>query len=249
MQIAACAHSLKINNVMKTVVSTINFIKSRELNNRQFKELLSELDLVYHCEVRWSRANMPARFYALREVRHFMEMKGKTVVELSDGKFLSDLAFMLNIKLQGPNRLVNSLLSNVKSFEVKLRLWQGQLERGNTVLLRPNMLAFDERFHGVKNIQKELDMFATPFNVQPSDVPDNLQMEIIEVQNNNEFKAKYNNLSLLDLYHPEETCPEVCIPICTIGTTFCCEQFFSKPTLAKTRFRSRLTDPNLDNRL
>ncbi|TWW71201.1 hypothetical protein D4764_17G0006840 [Takifugu flavidus] len=69
-------------------------------------------------------------------------MKGKPVMELSDGKFLSDLAFIvditkhlseLNIKLQGPNQLVSSLLSNVKSFEVKLRLWQGQLERGNTV--------------------------------------------------------------------------------------------------------------------
>ncbi|XP_073330798.1 general transcription factor II-I repeat domain-containing protein 2A-like [Pagrus major] len=148
-QESLCAHSLKLNNVMKTVVSTINFIKSRGLNNRQFKELLSELeseygDLVYHCEVRWlSRANMLARFYTLREeVRCFMEMKGKPVMELSDGKFLRDLAFMvdiskhlseLNIKLQGPNQLISSLLSNVKSFEVKLRLWQGQLERGNTV--------------------------------------------------------------------------------------------------------------------
>ena len=50
-------------------------------------------------------------------------------MELSDGKWLSDLAFMvditmhlseLNIKLQGPNQLVSSLISNVKSFEVKL---------------------------------------------------------------------------------------------------------------------------------
>ena len=103
-QESLCAHSLKLNNVMKTVVSTINFIKSRGLNNCQFKELFSELeseyvDLVYHCEVRWlSRANMLARFYALREdVRHFMEMKGKPVMELSDGKFLSDLAFMVDI--------------------------------------------------------------------------------------------------------------------------------------------------------
>ncbi len=47
---------LKLNNLMKTVVSIINFIKSRGLNNRWFKELLSELeseygDLVYFCEV------------------------------------------------------------------------------------------------------------------------------------------------------------------------------------------------------
>ena len=171
---------------------------------------------------------MLARFYTLREeVRRFMEMKGKPVMELSDGKFLRDLAFMvdiskhlseLNIKLQGPNQLISSLLSNVKSFELKLRLWQGQLERGNTALSHPTrtkkpdvttesagecaklIQAFDERFHDVKNIQKELDVFATPFNVQPSDVPDNLQMEIIDLQNNNELKAKYHNLSLLDFY-------------------------------------------------
>ena len=272
-QESLCAHSLKLNNVMKTVVSTINFIKSRGLNNRQFKELLSELeseygDLVYHCEVRWlSRANMLARFYTLREeVRRFMEMKGKPVMELSDGKFLRDLAFMvdiskhlseLNIKLQGPNQLISSLLSNVKSFEVKLRLWQGQLERGNTVHFptlqeqKPDVTteyagecakliqAFDERFHDVKNIQKELDVFATPFNVQPSDVPDNLQMEIIDLQNNNELKAKYHNLSLLDfykLYVRAEDFPILrrhALKFASLfGTTYRCEQFFSKLTLA-----------------
>ncbi|ROL33046.1 General transcription factor II-I repeat domain-containing protein 2B [Anabarilius grahami] len=119
------------------------------LNSRQFKELLSDLeseygDLVYHCEVRWlSRTYMLARFYKLREeVKQFMEIKGKPVVELSDGKWLCDLAFMvditkylseLNVKLQGSNQLLSSLLSNVKSFEVKLKLWQLQLEKGNTV--------------------------------------------------------------------------------------------------------------------
>lgn len=37
------AHSLKLKNVMETVVSAISFIKSRGLNKRQFKELLSKL--------------------------------------------------------------------------------------------------------------------------------------------------------------------------------------------------------------
>ncbi|KAI4830515.1 hypothetical protein KUCAC02_002143 [Chaenocephalus aceratus] len=145
-----CAHTLKLNNVMHTVVSTINFIKSRGLNSRQFKELLRELeseygDLIYLCEVRWlSLASMLARFYQLREeVKQFTEMKGKPVMELSDSKWLCDLGFMvditskylaeLNVKLQGPNQLFSSLLSNVKSFEAKLKLWQLQLEKGNTV--------------------------------------------------------------------------------------------------------------------
>ncbi|KAJ4938374.1 hypothetical protein JOQ06_002994 [Pogonophryne albipinna] len=63
-------------------------------------------------------------------------------MELSDSKWLCDLGFMvditkylteLNVKLQGPNQLFSSLLSNVKSFEAKLKLWQLQLEKGNTV--------------------------------------------------------------------------------------------------------------------
>eukprot|EP00066_Takifugu_rubripes_P002448 XP_003964395.1 PREDICTED: general transcription factor II-I repeat domain-containing protein 2-like [Takifugu rubripes] len=236
-QESLCAHSLKLNNVMKTVVSTINFIKSRGLNNRQFKELLSELeseygDLVYHCEVQWlSRANMLARFYTLREeVKHFMEMKGKPVMELSGGKFLSDLAFMVDIT------------KHLSELNIKLK--------------GPNQLAFDERFHDVKNIQRELDMFATPFNVHPSDVPDKFQMEIIELQNNNELKAKYHDLSLLDFYKLYVSAED--FPILRrhalkfaslFGTTYGCEQFFSKLTLAKTLFRKRLTDPNLENQL
>ena len=116
--------------------------------------------------------------------------------------------------------------------------------------------AFDERFQDVKNVQKELDMFAMPFNVQPADVPENFQMEIIELQSNNELKAKYNNLPLLDfykLYVRAEDFPILrrhALKFASLfGTTYRCEQFFSKLTLAKTRFRSRLTDPNLENQL
>ena len=142
---------------MATVVSSINFIKSRGLNCRQFKEcrqftaasLLKDLeseygDLVYYCEVQWlSRGSMLRRFYELRnEVKLFMETKGEPVAQLSDSMWLCDLAFMvditqylseLNVKLQGPNQLLSSLLSNVKSFEAKLNLWQMQLEKGNMV--------------------------------------------------------------------------------------------------------------------
>ncbi|KAK0148944.1 General transcription factor II-I repeat domain-containing protein 2 [Merluccius polli] len=147
-QESLCAKCLRLNKVMSTVVSTINFIKSKGLNSRQFKELLSDLeavygDLVYYCEVRWlSRGNMLTRFYELRnEVKLFMEQKGKPVAELSDSQWLCDLAFMvdiskhlseLNVKLQGSDQLLSTLLSTVKSFEAKLALWQMQLDKGNT---------------------------------------------------------------------------------------------------------------------
>ena len=75
---------------------------------------------------------MLAWFSSLREeIKQFMEMKGKPVKELSDGKWLCDLAFVVditkylsepNVKLQGPNQLLSSLFSNLKSFEAKLKL-------------------------------------------------------------------------------------------------------------------------------
>lgn len=60
--------------------------------------------------------------------------------------------------------------------------------------------AFKERFKDVKSKQMGLSIFATLFNVEPTDVPNNPQKEIIQLQNNDELKARYNNLPRLELY-------------------------------------------------
>ena len=39
-----CAKSVKFDHVMKKVVSTINFIKSRALNHRQFQQFLEDVE-------------------------------------------------------------------------------------------------------------------------------------------------------------------------------------------------------------
>ncbi|XP_069840988.1 general transcription factor II-I repeat domain-containing protein 2B-like [Dendropsophus ebraccatus] len=260
-QESLCAKSLRLNSVMSIVVSCINFVKSKGLNSRQFKELLNDLDseygdLVYYCEVRWlSRGNMLIRFYELRdEVKQFMEMKGKPVRELSDSKWLCDLAFM--------------------SFEAKLKLWKVQLERSNTVHFpilegqKPSTTleyagecaqlieAFSERFQDVKSKQMELNIFSTPFNVEPADVPDNLQHEIIQLQSNDELKARYNNVPLLEFYKHYlsndefPTLRKHALKYASVfGTTYCCEHFFSKLTIAKCQLRTRLTETNLENQL
>ena len=87
---------------MKKVVSTINFIKSRALNHRQFQQFLEDVeaeygDLIYYCEVRWlSKGKVLKRFYDLRdEIATFMDMKGKIIPELSDDNWVRDLAFLL----------------------------------------------------------------------------------------------------------------------------------------------------------
>ncbi|KFD46874.1 hypothetical protein M513_12232 [Trichuris suis] len=103
---------------MSTVVSYINFVKSRGFNSPRFKVLLNGLDpeegdLAYHCEVRrLSGGNMLMRLYELwDEIKQFMKIKGNPVKKLNDSKWLCYLAFMmditkylseLNVKLQAP---------------------------------------------------------------------------------------------------------------------------------------------------
>ena len=57
--------------------------------------------------------------------------------------------------------------------------------------------AFNEKFKDLDSKQNELNIFATPFNVEPADVPDNLQHKIIQLQTNVGLKARYSNLLLL----------------------------------------------------
>ncbi|MBN3306574.1 GTD2B protein, partial [Amia calva] len=104
--------SFMTKNVMLIVVSSINFIKSRGLNSHQFKALLKDLEseygnLVYYCEV----GNMLMWFYELRD-----ELRRELSKWLYDLTFMVDFAQYLselNVKLQGPNQLLNSILSNV----------------------------------------------------------------------------------------------------------------------------------------
>ena len=79
-----CAKSVKFTDLMGTVTTCINFIKSRALNHRQFKEFLDDVcsdygDLTYYCEVRWlSKGKMLKRFYDLRNEIHFHEYERET---------------------------------------------------------------------------------------------------------------------------------------------------------------------------
>ncbi len=135
------AKILKYENVMKIVVKTINFIRSRGLNHRQFKTFLIELnsrysEVIYFSEVRWlSRGIVLQRFFELRnEIDLFMKAKGRSVSEISDINWICDLAFLaditshlneLNLKLQGKDRFVTELYDNIKAFQLKLILFKG----------------------------------------------------------------------------------------------------------------------------
>jgi hypothetical protein len=134
-----CAKTMGFENVMKVIVTLVNFIRARGLNHREFQEVLTQEcetdhdDVVYYSDVRWlSRGKVLKRVFDLRkEIQQFMQSKGKPLAEFNDPKWMADFAFVtdillhmndLNTRLQSKDQLVHTLFDHIKAFVVKLKL-------------------------------------------------------------------------------------------------------------------------------
>ncbi|GFR31129.1 general transcription factor II-I repeat domain-containing protein 2 [Trichonephila clavata] len=140
-QQSLCGKCLDMSEVLKPVISTVNFIRSFELNHRQFRQFIEEIgenDLPYHTAVRWlSCGKVLQRFFELRAVIEiFLNEKHRPLTELQNNAWLWKLAFYvdlakhvneLNLRLQGENQHLPDLYTNIKSFRKKLILFQSQL--------------------------------------------------------------------------------------------------------------------------
>ena len=80
-----------MDHILSYVKKTINVIRSRGLNQRQFSSLLSKMEsgyetLIYYTEVRWlSCYKVLKRFWELRnEIKIFLEIKNKSIEELKN---------------------------------------------------------------------------------------------------------------------------------------------------------------------
>lgn len=140
-QQSLCGKCLDMSEVLKPVISTVNFIRSFGLNHRQFRQFIEEIgenDLPYHTAVRWlSCGKVLQRFFELRAVIEiFLNEKHRPLTQLQNNAWLWKLAFYvdltkhvneLNLRLQGENQHLPDLYTNIKSFRKKLILFQSQL--------------------------------------------------------------------------------------------------------------------------
>ena len=131
--------------VMKIAVTSINFVKSRDLNNRMFRKLCSDMDaeydnLLFFNAVRWlSRGKSLKRLFILRsEMEQFLSAKDhQHAKEFGDPHFLSTLALLsdvfehmnfLNTNLQGRDTFVFDLHRTVRAFIRKIDVMIAQVK-------------------------------------------------------------------------------------------------------------------------
>ncbi|UYV82161.1 EPM2AIP1 [Cordylochernes scorpioides] len=291
-QQSLCGKCLDMSDVLKPVISTVNFIRSFGLNHRQFRQFIAEIgetDLPYHTAVRWlSCGKVLQRFFELRAVIEiFLNEKHRPLTELQNNAWLWKLAFYvdltkhvneLNLRLQGENQHLPDLYTNIKSFRMKLILFQSQLRSkcfshfktceifSHTTetefpidfaieTLSALKINFDTRFSDFDAIANQIKIFQNPFDADIETLAPELQMEMIDLQCSDIIKNKYENSSLLEFYKS--------LPLTqfdnlhkfarglfsVFGTTYLCEKTFSKMKYTKNVYRSKLTDEHIKSLL
>ncbi|XP_066947044.1 general transcription factor II-I repeat domain-containing protein 2B-like [Macrobrachium rosenbergii] len=111
---------------------------------------------------------------------------------------------------------------------------------------------FERRFHIFSELENEFAFFRSPFTVKASDMPADIQLEVIDLQCDSNMKQKFASVGLDTFYqyllpgYPKLTSLAAKI-LSMFGTTYLCEQAFSVMNLNKTKHRSRLTNGHLND--
>lgn len=237
-QEALCCKVIEWKEVMDIVISTVNYIRKNGLTHRQFQQFLKDMeadhrDVLYYSAVRWlSRGAVLKRFFDLRkEINTFMAGKGESVPQLTNPQWLINLGFltdlthelyMLNTKLQGKNKLISYMHTDVKALQMRSKLFLKHIDekkldhfpnckraveeaginfnwkndKMKCVLIQPQN-QFDDRFSDFDKVSDKLKIFVNPFQCDVEDVPSNLQMNVIDLQSNDTLKNSFceiNNL-------------------------------------------------------
>ena len=163
----------------------------------------------------------------------------------------------LNTKLQRNGQFASEMYGHIKAFQYKLRLWQSQMQEGDlshfqTLSLRNSGICrdkktkyadqlqnltnkFSARFKDFGSREHLFEIFSSPFHTDVTKAPADIQMELIDLQANTDLKAKYKAMNLGDFYRThidQDKFPLlrkfVASKMALFGSTYVCEQFFSK---------------------
>lgn len=190
---------------------------------------------------------------------------------------LSEQLNKLNSRLQGRNQNIVQMYDKIKSFVLSLDTWMSNLKERqfhNFVCLQTRPRVSDEqlytyvsmleilknefeekRFNDCKVIENDFTLFVNVFSVDIMSVRPELQAEVADVQTDSYLKSKCKDLLGLDVFKNLPTSEYGCLRTfaanieAMFGSTYICEQFFSKLKTVKSHSRSRIADANLHAQL
>ncbi|ESO03873.1 hypothetical protein HELRODRAFT_172897 [Helobdella robusta] len=126
----------------------------------------------------------------------------------------------LNNKLQGNGLFAHDMYYHVKSFQSKLALFSRQADENKFChfpLLKQELISaevaqkykeqihdlareFERRFEDFKNLEPLFTILTTPFCIKTDEIPEDLQLELLDMQANCELKEKFKSGLLLEFY-------------------------------------------------
>lgn len=112
-------------------------------------------------------------------------------------------------------------------------------------------LEFNERFRDFAFIEKDMFLLSSSFSMDADDALPQLQLELIDLQCDNEWRSRHHQLYLVDFYQQLDKgrFPEMRTfakkMLSLFGFTYLCEQTFSVMNLNKNSMRSSLSDFHL----
>lgn len=177
----------------------------------------------------------------------------------------------LNATLQGKGLFAHEMLRHVRSFQTKIGLFARQAGEGKfyhfpllgkqkvpanvSSKIRDHLLSLEEeltrRFQDFKKVEPEFNLLSYPFTVEIDTVPEDLQLELIDMQSDHTLRGMFNSVTLTEFYKSLSSDKFPCMKnfarkiFSVFGSTYICEQSFSCMKIIKSKNRSSLTDINL----
>ncbi|CAN7979444.1 unnamed protein product [Ixodes pacificus] len=168
----------------------------------------------------------------------------------------------LNVKLQAKGKLVSGMLADVRAFEMTLSLFQNQARESNiynfpcckifageTATPRPTerlceILRELKSLRNLRSIPSDIRLFQNPFNADLSQVRECYQIELADLQTDNDLTSAFAANDLVTFYAglADSTFMNLKKPAATMitvfGSTYVCEQTFSRMKGIKSNLRS-----------
>ncbi|KAI2657749.1 General transcription factor II-I repeat domain-containing protein 2 [Labeo rohita] len=157
--------------------------------------------------------------FTAREIGQFVDEKGYEIKELSNPKWLADVAFVTDItkhlnalnvfkeKMQHPSQ--NE--SNTSHFPALQEVMDCFPQETCGKICKSNTLSADFTCHfkDFAIIEQDMHLFLSPFSVDPVDAPHELQLELIDLQCHDDLRHQQLSLTDFDRHLNKEKFPKL----------------------------------------